>query len=180
MNREFVNIVKYDIELCAEAIRNNRKIELSELSDDLEAKYGNIIDGFCQNLYPCYEEEDSYYMKRNISMMKQKLELFMAMGCENKFATNSSAVTYNNTNQVIVDISISFEEARKKVESMSALEDKEIEEILDKISQIEDVYNSANRKTKKWEMVKGIIKWVADKGIDVAKILLPLVLKVGE
>ena len=62
---------------------------------------------------------------------------------------------------------------------MSALTDNELEEILQKINQLEDVVKSSDRKSKKWENAKGIIKWAADKSFDVAKIVIPLVLKIG-
>ena len=49
-----------------------------------------------------------------------------------------------------------------------------------KIDELEKIFNSSDRKTKKWEKAKEIIKWVADKGIDVGLTLLPLILKLGE
>ena len=63
---------------------------------------------------------------------------------------------------------------------MSSLQDAEIEEILGKITELESIIASKDRKTKKWEQAKGIIKWVADKGIDVGIALLPLILKIGQ
>ena len=46
-----------------------------------------------------------------------------------------------------------------------------------KISELERIINSSDRKTKKWENAKGIIKWIADKGVDVGIALLPLLLQ---
>ena len=34
-------------------------------------------------------------------------------------------------------------------------------------------------KSKKWSKAKEIIKWIADKGVDVGIALLPLVLQIG-
>lgn len=39
--------------------------------------------------------------------------------------------------------------------------------------------NSKESKSKKWSNAKDIIKWVADKGVDVGIALLPLVLKIS-
>ena len=63
---------------------------------------------------------------------------------------------------------------------MTSLPDEEIEEILSKINELENIVNSTDRKTKKWENAKDIIKWVADKGVDVGTALLPIVLQIGQ
>ena len=74
----------------------------------------------------------------------------------------------------------SFSEVKNKVENMTSLPDSEIEEILSKITELEDIVNSSERKSKKWSKATDIIKWVADKGIDVGLTLLPLILKLGD
>ena len=60
---------------------------------------------------------------------------------------------------------------------MTALTDSEVEEILEKVNELEKIVESKDRKTKKWENAKGIIKWIADKGVDVGITLLLLLLK---
>ena len=84
-------------------------------------------------------------------------------------------VIHNENN--ISNTLLSFQDAKQEIENMSALTDDEIEEILQKINQLEGVVNSSDRKSKKWENAKGIIKWVADKSFDIAKVIIPLVLK---
>jgi predicted nucleotidyltransferase len=61
---------------------------------------------------------------------------------------------------------------------MSALPETEIDEILRKIDEIEDIVHSSDRRAKKWENAKNIIKWIADKGVDVGIALLPLLLQI--
>lgn len=61
---------------------------------------------------------------------------------------------------------------------MSALPDSEIEEILNKMNELEKIIKSSDRKSKKWENAKGVIKWIADKGVDVGIALLPLLLQI--
>ena len=61
---------------------------------------------------------------------------------------------------------------------MTALPDPEVEEILSKIDELEKIIQSSDRKTKKWENAKGIVKWIADKGVDVGMTLLPLLLQI--
>ena len=76
------------------------------------------------------------------------------------------------------DINISFNDVRREIENMSALPDTEIEEILHKIDELEKIVKSSDRKSKKWENAKGVIKWIADKGVDVGIALLPLLLQI--
>jgi len=87
-------------------------------------------------------------------------------------------VQITNTNENKVDINISFSDVRKEIENMSALPDTEIEEILDKINELEKIVKSPDRKSKKWENAKGIVKLIADKGVDVGIALLPLLLQI--
>ena len=70
-------------------------------------------------------------------------------------------VQITNTNKNKVDVNISFSDVRKEIENMSALPDAEIEEILYKINELEK-----------------IVKWIADKGVDVGIALLPLLLQI--
>ena len=114
--------------------------------------------------------------------MKQKLILFKAMGYKNQFAEGATdaGITIHNENHIDVRFDITFSEARAKVENMTSLNEDEIQEILGKIDALEKIANSGDRKTKKWDNAKEIIKWVAEKGIDVAKIVIPLLLKTAE
>ena len=89
-------------------------------------------------------------------------------------------ITLNNMNQFSAIINISFEDTKRKIENMTSLTDSEIDEIHNKIDELEKIIISSERKTKKWDQAKDIIKWVADKGIDVGSTLLPLILKLGE
>ena len=56
--------------------------------------------------------------------------------------------------------------------------DSELRDILKKVEELEVIVQSQDRRTKKWENAKEIIKWVADKGVDVGIALLPLLLKI--
>lgn len=180
MTKEFETIVNHDISRCEEAIKNGNKNDWGELCTELRSKYSPIITGFGENLHTLFYDEDGSCRKANLGIMQQKLELFRAMGFKNVDTKNSMGVVYNNTNQVVTTITVTFQEAKEKVENMSALREEEISEILSKINELEQITKSSERKTKKWEAAKEILKWVADKGIDVAKVVLPLVLKVGE
>lgn len=90
---------------------------------------------------------------------------------------NVPMVQITNTNENKVDINVSFGTVRREIENMSALPDAEIREILSRIDELEEIVKSSER-SKKWENAKKIIKWIADKGVDVGIALLPLLLQI--
>lgn len=179
MTDEFKKAVDDDIQKCEDAI--NGKIDTKELFQQLFSKYPPIIEGFDKRLKNMFD--DSGYLT-NIKIMKEKLLLFKAMGYENATHTSTPQTIVNNTNTNtnnnlnVIDIDISFEQARKTIENMTALTDPEVEEILTKVDELEKIVQSKERKTKKWENAKGIIKWIADKGVDVGIALLPLLMQI--
>ena len=180
MNDDFIKIIEEDIKKCEEVLKSGNKATRYELHSTLLSKYGKIIDGFENHLLYLLHDTDGTYVKRNIETMKQKLLLFKAMDYENLYAAKSSGdITFNNSNHIETTINISFTEAKKQIESMSSLREDEIEEITSKIDEIERIVNSKDRKTKKWENAKEIIKWIAEKGVDVGITLLPLLLQIG-
>lgn len=82
-------------------------------------------------------------------------------------------VSVYNTNQV--DVRISFEQVRNSIKNSKLnLPPDEINEILEKIDVIEKIIKSQKDKKDKWEQLKGILKWIADKSVDVGIAILPL------
>lgn len=175
MNDEFKKIIDKDIARC-EGVLSGR-VNAYALYQELLSKYSPVITDFDRRLFGIYGEQD--YLP-NILIMKSKLELFKSMGYQNAFDFNNTqmVINNNNTNSNVIDINISFEQARKDIENMTALPDLEVEEILAKVDELEKIVQSKDRKTKKWDSAKEIIKWIADKGVDVGIALLPLLLQI--
>lgn len=181
MTEEFKKIIDEDISKCEAELENGNKASRGKLHGILLAKYRNIIVGFKDGLHSLFYDESGTYCKENLERMREMLLLFKAMDYKNCYSKNEfSAVTVNNTNNLSATLNVSFAETKDQVENMTSLRDEEIEEIQAKIDELEAIVNSADRKTKKWDKAKEIIKWVADKGIDVGLTLLPLILKLGE
>ena len=57
---------------------------------------------------------------------------------------------------------------------LSIQQEKEVKE---KISELEEIVKSKENKKTKWQKLGGIMKWVAEQGIQVASIILPLISK---
>lgn len=83
-------------------------------------------------------------------------------------------VTVNNN----VTVTITFEQVRAKIEDMTSLTDEQTKEALEKVSEIESVVKGEGSKKSKWEKIKPILTWLADKSFDVAMTILPLLLQV--
>lgn len=179
---ELIEIIDNDISICEQVSQGSNKYELREVHSRMISKYANIIDGFADNLQNIFYDENGNIRKQNIETMRQKLVLFKAMGYTNIFSKelNGPQVSVNNVNQNTILNNISFEQVRNDVENMTTLREEEINDILEKIEEIEKLVQSSERKTKKWEKAKPIIMWIADKSVDVGITMLQLLLKIGQ
>lgn len=190
-----------------EKLDNTQNLSSPDLGQLIEEITRVVFDDsevmeLCLNYYLSYNEYDDFLS--DVQKLKAKLKYKRATIIdENKtteeheqreieklrlqveLAKESSAVHNHNINNVenknIINntMNISFEDARKTINDMSSLPENEIEEIQSKINALEEIVNSKESKCKKWSKAKDIIKWVADKGVDVGVALLPLILKIG-
>lgn len=174
------DIVDKDIDVCEKSMTSGSVEENYIEYKRIRAKYEGIIDNFNSGTIRNWGDDGGSAVRQNLKIFKEKLELFKAMeykNCRSDISPKVS-ITNNNTNSNTIDINISFEQARKNIENMTALPDSEVEEILTKVDELERIVQSKDRKTKKWENAKEIIKWIADKGVDVGIALLPLLLQI--
>lgn len=107
--------------------------------------------------------------KRDLEKLRLQAEL----------SKGSIMIQNTNNNENHNTISVTFESVRDAVGNMTSLPDEDIEEIKNKIDEIEAIVNSKESKSKKWSRAKEIVKWIADKGVDVGIALLPLILKIS-
>ncbi len=160
------------------------------------------VVSLCLNYYNPYEDEEELWsdaeklkaklkykratiIDENKAMEEHEQREIEKLRLQVELAKESSAVHNHNINNVenknIINntMNISFEDARKTINDMSSLPENEIEEIQNKINAIEEIVNSKDSKSKKWSKAKEIVKWIADKGVDVGITLLPLLLKMS-
>ena len=198
VTENFKKMIDEDIENLKDAIldrSNTRTVEYAKLQlyKSVTAKYHPYVPKFYDGLYSYFQnpsfyddvEGDSLY--HNLNQICNKLITFKATGYPSLLPINeqrnnsivlnanyNSQNSNNNSNENNNSFITSFAEVRQKMETMTSLPDSELEEILHKISELEQIVNSTDRKSKKWENAKGIINWIADKGVDVGLSLLPL------
>lgn len=177
--------IKLDVRKIDDAIASNNKQTLQSIHMYIDGKYGAYVPDWDKGVY-CYileygfnyEVLEETSLVHNLQMMKAKLEGY-AIGFEKPgkktySPSNNVNVSVSNTNEV--NISVSFEDVRRQVEDMTSLTDEQTKEILEKIAAIEAAYKEGGSKKSKWEKVKPVLVWLADKSCDVGLALLPLLL----
>ena len=187
LQKEKEREVRKDIQKIETVDKTDEKA-LEELHRYLDGKYQGCIAEWGKSMW-CYSKDngfDYYLMGQdslidNLNQMKPKLEAYaLGWNASKKSSTSRSAstpnvnVTVNNE----ININITFEQAREKVQDMTSLTDEQTQEILDKITELEEIINSKDKKKTKWEKAKSVLVWLADKSFEVGMILLPLLLKI--
>ena len=191
-NRQRLDI-RFDVKRIMEILKADDKAQLEEMHIFINGKYGAYVPEWSNGMYGYveksgfnYELLDKESIIHNLKYMSAKLEGF-AMGLNRSTKKsydsnkNNVNVTVNNMveNDVDISISITFEQARQEIENMTSLTNEQTREILDKITEIENTVNGSGTKKSKWEKIKPILTWLADKSFDVGMTLLPLLLKIG-
>ena len=188
---DFRKMLKEDIDKLENVCNagSEDEIEKQNLYTAITARYHSYIPQLGSGLHgynsriEFYEEVNGESLNDNLKRLYHKLCTFDALGCPglNAVAEKSpnTVVTITNTNQNTNTVAVSFETARETVNAMTSLPDEEIQDIQAKIDEIEEIVKSKDSKSNKWSKAKEIIKWIADKGVDVGIALLPLVLQIG-
>ena len=173
-----------------ESMESKSYKQLLDLYSVITSRYHYYVPKFSSNLYGYIPDIEMYdieltenTIKTNLNRIKAKLETFKATGYqihnENQRVENQPInITNNNNLDNQIMINVSFEQVRKTIEDMSSIGEQEIKEIKEKINIIEDIISANDTKRSKWSKVAPILKWIADKGVDVGISILPLILKI--
>lgn len=183
MQKDFCDMVCSDIKRVEESDSLSSEDRL-KLHRELDGRYQACIKDWYNSLW-CADSVNSiiYYnqlrrstqsVQENLAIMKAKLETYRyQMNAILSPEPPSTNVTVNNT----VNISLSFEETRQKIEDMTALNREQTDEILTKIDELEKISKENISRKSKWEKVKPIISFALDKGADVAIAILSLIMQ---
>lgn len=91
----------------------------------------------------------------------------------------SLTLNNTNTNNNSIYLKLTFDQARQQVEEMTALNQEQTDEIIEKINEMENISKEKSPKKKKWEKIKPILSFALDKGVDIAIMLWSLALQSG-
>ena len=112
-------------------------------------------------------EDDFYNLKREDKNDKKNSSLPINVNITN----NNNNSNNNNINILTPD------EIREKIEDNTYLDDKAKEELYKKLIEIEELQQSNESKSKKWNKARKILEFVLDKGADIAIMFIPQILK---
>ena len=183
IQKEFLEMINADIERISN-IESSTESDLMKLHREIDGRYQACIKDWYNGLwgannhntfiYYKFLQDDTESLKENLRMMKSKLETF-------RFQMNAIALPKIPQTQVNVttnvNVNLTFDEARAKVEDMTALNREQTDEIIQKIDELEAISKENISKKNKWEKVKPIIAFALDKGADAAIAILTLILQ---
>lgn len=145
-----------------------------EILEEIKAKYDLYIDA----VRDIPISWDSSRHLRDGKKIQSALEAFKAFGCKNNNHHNPSVIIHNeniNTNSFQIDIS--FDQVREDIKGNTYLTEEQIEQIISKIDELEQIDEEGKTKKEKWAKAKSILSWLGDKGVDIAVKIIPLILK---
>lgn len=183
-SKEFKEMVIGDIQSISEAYKLSTVAQL-KLHRQLDGRYQACVKDWYKclwgsnkdatQLFYAVLEDHPEYVTENLELMKAKLEtLSFEMNAIDTPAAPSTHVNVTTN----VNVNVTFEQVRAKIEDMTSLTDEQTKEALEKVSEIESVIKEDGSKKSKWEKIKPILVWLADKSFDVAMAIMPLLLKV--
>lgn len=168
-----------------------REEDKKKLYREVTAKYhlyiprlGEGLDGFAAE-FGYFDDVSGNSLEDNLAKIYYKMTVYQSLGfpgLTETVATSGPLISIttknenHNTNENRNTMSVSFDDVRRKIDDMTSLPYEEMEEIHAKIDALEEIIKSEDGKSKKWSRAKDIIKWIADKGVDVGIALLPLLL----
>lgn len=184
--KEFLEMVENDIARIDQAVKQNNSAVCWDLFREIDGRYQSCIINWYNSMWECTRDGSSivygnlmgsqWMIVENLKYAKAKLETY-------RFQMNAVAVpqlpqtniSVTNTNQV--NIGITFEEARQRIDDMTALDDNQANELKDTINELEEISKEQSSRRAKWEKVKPIIAGVLKFGADAALIVLQAVLQ---
>lgn len=183
MPKEFIDMVVSDIKRIDES-KNLGCEELLKLHRELDGKYQACIKEWrvgywgvnCDATYIHYEiiQDSLDSLRENLEMMKAKLQTF-------RFQMNAVSIPEIPSTQVNVttnvNVTISFEETRKKIEDMTALSREQTDEAIEKVNELEAISKENISRKSKWEKIKPILAFAMDKGADLGIAILTLIVQ---
>lgn len=178
--------IQSDIDKIKEVLQNDSSIqELTNIHMYIDGKYQSKISNWGLSQYSwndkfgfAYDLLGEVSLKHNLSNMKNKLEGYLQDYRLLPVVSSSSPeikFINNNTNNNEIKVEIDFTNLINKINDMEALTETETNEAIEKVKEIEKIYKSKDSKKKKWENMKNILIWLADKSVDLAIAYLPII-----
>lgn len=189
---DFTRMVDEDIQKCSDTLGSNfDEKKWKALHVELTAKYSTHITDIGSDMYGFFVQGNLFdvdsmgenSLRHNLFVLKNKLVAFKNYGYKNrkKLSSDNGINIQNNLSATQTQtVNLSFENVKRQVENMTGLSEAETKETLNKVDEIKAIVELQEPKKSKWQKIKPILIWLADKSVDVGIALMPLILKIGE
>ena len=157
---DYIKLDKSIIAVATRAIKTDVDIEWG-FKEENSIDY-TVVEGILRKLR-IYAQE----------VLEGKKESTKKASAPSVVINNNPSISATASANAAVDISIVFENAVRQVED-ACLPDAQEKEVLAKIQELKDIMESKESKGKRWAKIRDVFKWVAEQGIQVASIIVPL------
>ena len=157
---DYIKLDKSIIAVATRAIKTDVDIEWG-FKEENSIDY-TVVEGILRKLR-IYAQE----------VLEGKKESTKKASAPSVVINNNPSISAPASANAAVDISIVFENAVRQVED-ACLPDAQEKEVLAKIQELKDIMESKESKGKRWAKIRYVLKWVAEQGIQVASIIVPL------
>ena len=157
---DYIKLDKSIIAVATRAIKTDVDIEWG-FKEENSIDY-TVVEGILRKLR-IYAQE----------VLEGKKESTKKASAPSVVINNNPSISATASANAAVDISIVFGNAVRQVED-ACLPDAQEKEVLAKIQELKDIMESKESKGKRWSKIKDFFKWVAEQGIQVASIIVPL------
>lgn len=157
---DYIKLDKSIIAVATRAIKTDVDIEWG-FKEENSIDY-TVVEGILRKLR-IYAQE----------VLEGKKESTKKASAPSVVINNNPSISATASANAAVDISIVFENAVRQVED-ACLPDAQEKEVLAKIQELKDIMESKESKSKRWAKIRDVFKWVAEQGIQVANIIVPL------
>ena len=191
IDNAIIDKVYQDIDNIEEALESNDSEKMFDVHSEIDATYQSAIINWGMSMY-CYNpnfgfdiyRDDTEALRFNLRKMKAKLRSYSKgfnLNYDNQAIKRNQniSVNVNNNNSNVINLNLTFDQARQQVEEMTTLSQKQSDEIIEKINEIENISKEKSTKKRKWEKIKPILAFALDKGVDIAIMLWSLALQSG-
>ena len=122
----------------------------------------------------------------DIEKLKVKLRAYLLMpqdkdhdGLVSIHTENNNANTNTITNDINVNIDLKkmIDAAKEEIENNNSLSSAEVQEMIERLDEIQGIVNDDSSKRGRWDKCKGILSWVAEKGVNIGIQFLPIIYK---
>lgn len=174
---EYILKCKDNIKLFDEYRSKNQSYFLLEKNsgDLIETILNTFVKDIDQSRLEYFYDKSPDYVK-DLTNLKCQLEGLKARKLDEEKTSKESLISIiqNQTNTQVVNIS--FEQTVNAVKSIpeNELSADEKKELLEKLKKLE----SDKDKSEIWKTAQSVLKWIADKGVDVAIAVLPYIVEV--